>query len=266
MRRLLADLKEMFAEQVSYRELLLEMTRRDLLLRYKQTFMGFAWAVFMPLTNTAIFSVIFTRVASIDTTVPYPLFAYCGLLAWNFTAATLRSSVTSLTANGSLVTKIYFPREIFPLSSLLVALVDMVVGSTVLLALMAWYRVDVTAAVAVLPAIVAVHVLFTAAMALLLSMGNLFYRDVKHIFEVAIVAWMFATSVLYPTGAVGGMAGSLLALNPMTQVIDAYRAVLLSGQLPAGRGFVLTALGSAALLLTSWLVFHRSEFEFAERV
>jgi lipopolysaccharide transport system permease protein len=88
MRRLLADLKEMYTEQVSYRGLLLEMTRRDLPLRYKQTFMGFAWAVFMPLTDTAIFPVIFTRVASIDTAVPDPLFAYCGLLAWNFTAGT----------------------------------------------------------------------------------------------------------------------------------------------------------------------------------
>lgn len=266
MKRVLADLKEMVAEQVAYRELLLEMTRRDLLLRYKQTVMGFAWAVFMPVANTAIFSVIFTRVAAIETTIPYPLFAYCGLLAWNFSAATLRSSVTSLTANGNLVTKIYFPREIFPLSSLLVALVDMLVGSVVLVALMAWYRVDVTATVALVPAVMAVHVLFTAAVALLLSMANLFYRDVKHIFEVAVVVWMFATSVLYPTAVVGGLAGRLLALNPMTHIIDAYRDVLLFGRWPATEGFALTALGSAVLLLASWLMFHRSEFEFAERV
>src|SRR5438552_5286776 len=99
MNHMIADVKEMLTEQIHYRELLFEMTRRDLLIRYKQTIMGFGWAVFMPLVNTAVFSIIFTRVAPIDTDVPYPLFAYCGLLAWNFSASTLRASVTSLTSN-----------------------------------------------------------------------------------------------------------------------------------------------------------------------
>src|SRR5439155_18978559 len=141
MKQLILDCREMLAEQVQYRELLFEMTRRDLLIRYKQTIMGFGWAVFMPLVNTAVFSVIFTRVAPIDTDVPYPLFAYCGLLGWNFSASTLRASVTSLTSNAGLVTKVYFPREIFPFSTMLVALVDLAVGSSVLIALMIWYRV-----------------------------------------------------------------------------------------------------------------------------
>src|SRR5436190_10853824 len=135
MTQLIADVREMFSEQVHYRELLYEMTRRDLLIRYKQTIMGFGWAVFMPLVNTAVFSVIFTRVAPISTDVPYPLFAYCGLLAWNFSASTLRASVSSLTSNAGLVTKIYFPRETFPFSAMLVALVDFTVGSSVLIVL-----------------------------------------------------------------------------------------------------------------------------------
>src|ERR1700736_6967024 len=109
MTQLMTDCREMLTEQVQYRELLYEMTRRDLLIRYKQTIMGFGWAVFMPLVNTAVFSVIFTRVAPIATDVPYPLFAYCGLLAWNFSASTLRAAVSSLTSNAALVTKVYFP-------------------------------------------------------------------------------------------------------------------------------------------------------------
>src|SRR6476659_4228144 len=104
----------MFSEQLEFRELLFQMTRRDLLLRYKQTIMGFGWAVFMPLVNTALFSVIFMRVAPIDVGAPYPVFAYTGLLAWNFFASSLRFSLTSLTSNPNLVTKVYFPREIFP--------------------------------------------------------------------------------------------------------------------------------------------------------
>src|SRR5262245_35609735 len=118
MKQLIADCRVMFGEQSQYRERLYERTRRDLLIRYKQTIMGFGWAVFMPLVNTAVFSVIFTRVAPIETAVPYPLFAFCGLLAWNFSASTLRSSVTSLTSNSGLVTKVYFPREIFPFSAM----------------------------------------------------------------------------------------------------------------------------------------------------
>src|SRR3954466_9397876 len=117
MSALVSDLREMVQEQAEYRELLLQMTKRDLLLRYKQTIMGFGWAVFMPLVNTAIFSVIFTRVASVATDIPYPLCAYSGLLVWNCFASSLRFSVTSLTGNSSLVTKIYFPREIFPISA-----------------------------------------------------------------------------------------------------------------------------------------------------
>src|SRR3954469_13711227 len=121
---LLADVREIVSEQIAYRELLVQMTYRDLLLRYKQTVMGFGWAIFMPLVNTIMFSVIFTRVAPINTGLPYPLFAYSGLLAWNFFAASLRFAVASLTSNPNLVTKVYFPREIFPLSAVLVTLVD----------------------------------------------------------------------------------------------------------------------------------------------
>jgi lipopolysaccharide transport system permease protein len=107
------DLQQMIVEQVEYRELLLQMTMRDLTLRYKQTVMGFGWAVFMPLLNTVIFSVIFTRMAPLDTGVPYPVFAFCGLWAWNFFASSLRFSVTSLTSNPTLVTRCIFRARSF---------------------------------------------------------------------------------------------------------------------------------------------------------
>ena len=122
----------MVTEQMRYRELLYQMTRRDLLLRYKQSIMGFGWAIFMPLVNTLVFSVVFMRIAPIDTGMPYPLFAFCGLLAWNFFASSLKFAVNSLTSNASLVTKVYFPREIFPFSAVLVCFVDFVVASIVL--------------------------------------------------------------------------------------------------------------------------------------
>ena len=255
----------MLAEQVEYRELLIQMTLRDLLLRYKQTIMGFGWAIFMPLLNTAVFSVIFTRVAPIETPVPYPVFAYCGLWAWNFFASALRFSVSSLTSNTNLVTKVYFPREIFPFSSVIVCLVDFAVGAVVLAALMAWYKLPPTFQLAWLPVVVATQFVFTCAVALLVSMANLFYRDVKYLFEIVITVWMFATSVIYPVDRVGGTVGAVLRFNPMTPIVDAYRSVILMGTAPTA-AFAITAVASVAFLAGAWLLFHRSEFRFAESI
>jgi ABC-type polysaccharide/polyol phosphate export permease len=253
----------MAAEQVQYREVLRQMVRRDLMLRYKQTLMGMGWAAFMPIVNTIVFSVIFTRVAPIDVGTPYPLYAFCGLLAWNFFASALRFSVASLTSNQILVSKVFFPREIFPLSAVIVSLVDFAVAGLVLAALMAYYGWPVTLAVLALPLVVAVHVIWTTAIALLLAMGNLFYRDVKYLFEILITIWMFATSVLYPIQLVGGRTGAFLEMNPITHIIDAYRSVLLYGALPSAAFGVVAGVG-LVVLVAAWSAFHRAEFAFAE--
>jgi len=260
------DVRELLLEQVEYRELLTRIIVRDLLLRYKQTIMGFGWAVFMPLVNTAVFSVIFTRVAPMNTGAPYPLFAYCGLLTWNFFACGLRFSVTSLTGNHTLVTKVYFPREIFPFSSVLVALVDCMVGSTVLVGLLIYYRVGLSPALLFLPVVIAIQFAFTAGVALLLSMANLFFRDVKYLFEVVLTVWMFATSVLYPIDRVGGRLGALLYLNPMTPIIEAYRSVLLYGHLPPAAPFAAASLVAMSVFFGGWFLFHRAEYRFAEYI
>jgi lipopolysaccharide transport system permease protein len=254
MQALIADVREMLHEQVQYRELLYQMTRRDLMLRYKQTVMGFGWAIFTPLVNTVIFSVVFTRVAPLDVGVPYPVYAYCGLWVWNFFAATLRFSVTSLTSNSNLISKVYFPREIFPFSTVIVAAVDFVVGASLLVGLMAYYRVPASWAMLFLPVVIVVQLIFTAGIALFLAMGNLFYRDVKYLFEVVITLWMFATSVLYPMDRVGGVLGTMLKANPMTPLIDAYR------------GFLVVTVISVAVFAFAWVSFHRAEFQFAENV
>jgi lipopolysaccharide transport system permease protein len=263
---LAADASEMVQELIDSRELLVRMTMRDLTLRYKQSIMGFGWAICMPLLNTLLFSIVFTRVAPVSTSVPYPLFAYLGLTVWNLTASALRFSALSLTSNSSLVTKIHFPREIFPFSSVLVALADAGVASLLLVGMMAYYGIGISTALIALPLVVAVQVIFTAAVALLLAMGNLFYRDVKYIFEVVITIWMFASAVVYPIDQVGGRIGTLLRLNPMTHLIEAYRSILFHGQIPDMTGFAATAAASLVLLALSWIVFHTSEYKFAENI
>jgi ABC-type polysaccharide/polyol phosphate export permease len=266
MNGLMADCRELLREQVEYRELLWQMTKRDLLLRYKQTVMGFGWAVFMPLINTAVFTVIFTKAAPIPTPVAYVVFAYCGLWVWNFHASALRFSMVSLTSNINLVSKVYFPREIFPFSALFVCLVDFAVGGLVMVAMMIWYQIPVGLSLLWFPVVLLVQLIFTGTIGLIVSMANLFYRDVKYLFEIVITVWMFATSVLYPAGTLGsGTLGTIVRLNPMTPIVDAYRNVLLLNQ-PPSAAFALTSVASVVLLGIAWIVFHRSEFQFAENI
>lgn len=261
-----SELKEMIAEQVEYRELLYQVTLRDLKLRYKQTIMGFGWAVFMPLLNTALFSVIFTRVAPLETPVPYPVWAYCGLAVWNFFASGVKFATNSLSGNIQLVTKVYFPREILPVSAVLVSAVDFLVASTVLAALMAWFSIVPGWTLVFVPLLMAIQMIFSAAVSLLLSMANLFYRDVKYLVEAIVTLWMFATSVVYPVHLVGGTLGAVLALNPLTPIVDSYRAVILESRAPDPAGLLYATAVSVALLAFAWLKFHRAEFKFAENV
>jgi ABC-type polysaccharide/polyol phosphate export permease len=171
----------------------------------------------------------------------------------------------SLTSNSNLVAKIYFPREIFPFSAVLVSLVDFAVGGILMVALMLWYDVPVGINLLWFPVVLLVHVTFTAAIALLLSVANLFYRDVKYIFEVAITIWMFASSVVYPVQSVRGRIGTLFKLNPVTPILDAFRNVIILNQ-PPGPAFAAVAGLSVVLLAVSWAMFHRLEFQFAERI
>jgi ABC-type polysaccharide/polyol phosphate export permease len=161
---------------------------------------------------------------------------------------------------------VYFPRELFPLSAVLVSLIDFAVAFTVLVAMMVYYEIGVTWTVFFLPVVLLVQLAFTIGMGLLLAMANLFYRDVKYLFEIVITVWMFATSVVYPVQLVGGKLGTLLMLNPMTPIIDGYRAVLLRGTLPEPRPFAAAAALSLFVLALGWIIFHRSEFRFAEEI
>jgi lipopolysaccharide transport system permease protein len=145
-----------------------------------------------------------------------------------------------------------------------VSLVDFAVSSVVLVGLMLYFRVAPTSAIVMLPVVVLIHVAFTAGVALLLSMGNLFYRDVKYLFELVITVWMFASTVLYPAKLIGGKLAVAITLNPMTPIIDAYRAALIGTPMPNATSLAVTAAMSIALLCGAWVLFHRSEFEFAE--
>lgn len=260
------SLSALIDEQLEYRELLFSLAKRDLLLRYKQTLLGFGWAVLVPALHMLVFTAIFTRVVRLETDVPYPIYAYAGLLPWTFFASALTFGATSLTRDVSLVTKVWFPREIFPFAQILVSLVDFLVASSLLVVLMFAYRMTPGIEILALPVILMIQIAFTAGMALLLALANLLYRDVKYILGIGLTVWMLLTSVVYPVERIGGRLAEWLMLNPMTPIIDAYRAVLLRGEWPAPGPLTYAAGVSIAVLIGAWIVFHRTEPYFAELV
>ena len=226
--------------------------------------MGIGWAVFMPVINTIVFTIIFRKVAKIETDVPYPVFSYCGLLPWNMFAASLKTGINTLVANKSLLTKVYFPREVFPFSTMLVCVVDFLVGLGILALMMLYYWIPLSPTVLFLPILIAVQLMFTVGLSMLLAPANLYYRDVKYILDALIVVWMFVTPVVYPTRQLTGPLGVMLQLNPLAPIIDGYRAVLLRGELPSAIPFAGAAVVSFVIFAVGWVVFHRTEYALAE--
>ncbi len=261
---------------VDCRELLYSLTIKEIKVRYKQSLLGIAWAVFMPVSMMLIFTFVFRRIAKVEleplpgTGLPpsYAVFSYVGLLPWNLFSQSLTGAVNTLVTNRGLVAKVYFPREVFPLSKIFASFVDFLVASLVLVALMVWYHVPVQTTILWVPILLGIQLSFMLGCGLMLSMANLFYRDVQYIFQVAIQLWMFATSVAYPlpAEAAGPIAGPILRLNPMTPIIDGYRDAILYGRMPD-----LAASWGAWIVvgLVLWigvLAFDRSQYLFAERM
>ena len=261
-------LGQTLTELVHYRDLLFSLTLRDLRIRYKQSLLGIAWALFTPLAMMLLFT-LFTqaKVLNIDTgDVPYVIFVYCGILPWTFFSSSLAGATTCLVANHSLVTKIYFPREVFPFSMILSKLLDLLIASSLLVCLMLFYKIPFQQTLIALPALLLLQIIFMLGMALLLSMGNLYFRDVKYLFDVLIVLWMFATSVIYPIQLSNPILQKIFMLNPMTPIIDSYRAVIIHGQWPNMANLAPAIVISLAVFLIGVIWFQNKQYEFAERI
>ncbi len=252
-------------------ELLWSLAMRDIKVKYKQSIMGIAWAMFLPLSMMLVFTFVFTRVVQVKTDVPYAIFAYCGLLPWNFLSNSTGAAVNSLLANRGLVTKIYMPAEVFPLSSILASFIDFLIGAIVLVGLMLYYsltghHVVISWTVLLVLPVLFVQIVFVCGVSFYLSMGNLFFRDVRYVYSVMIMLWMFASSVIYPMKTSDPTIQFLLNLNPMTPILNSYRDVLLRGTLPDWGTLSYSALVSIVLFLTGWMVFYKMQYKFAEKI
>ena len=256
------DLKSLWA----YRELLYFLTWRDVKVRYKQTALGAAWAIIQPLFTMIIFSIFFGKLANMPSDgIPYPLFAYTALMPWIFFSNAVTSSGNSLVGSANLITKVYFPRMIIPGAAVAAGLVDLMVAFGILVILMSYYGVGATWNLLMLPALIGLTTLLAIGVGMWTSALNVKYRDIRYALPFAIQLLMFATPIIYPVSLIPERWRWLLNLNPLTGIIEGYRATFF------GRPFnwpmlAISAAITLALLVYAAFYFRRMERTFADIV
>lgn len=251
----------------AYRELLYFFVWRDIKVRYKQTFIGAAWAVLQPFLSMLVFSLFFGRLAKLPTNgSPYPIFYYCALLPWSYFAGALQNATNIVVEQQRLITKIYFPRLVLPISAVLSGLVDFGIAFCVLVALMFHYRIMPGSAVLLLPGFLLLAVLTALGLGLWLSALNAIYRDVRYVVPFLIQFWMFVSPVAYSTSLVPERWRWLYGLNPMAGVIEGFRWALTGQGLAPGPLFSASVCGVLLVLLGGLFYFRRTEGTLADVV
>lgn len=249
-----------------YRELLYFLIWRDLKVRFKQTVLGLVWVVMQPLLTTLVFTLFLGKLAGVPSNgVPYPLFVFAGLSLWTFFSGALSSASNSLVGNAHLITKVYFPRMIIPGAALGARLVDFAISFVVLVGLMIYYDITVTWSILVFPLFVALIVLLALGLGMLMSALNVKYRDVGIVLPVLIQLWMFVSPILYPSSFIPEEFRWIYALNPMTGIIENFRASLF-GQALNWPALAISTVFTTALLVYSNYSFQRMEKRFADLV
>ena len=256
-----------FKELYRYRDLLWSLTLRDIKVRYRQTLLGVAWAVLQPVAFMAIFTLVFAKFGKVSSDgAPYPVFSYAGFLPWTFFASALTLSVTSIANHMSLVKKMYFPREVFPLSIALACFVDFLIASTLFVGLAFLYHVPVTWRWIWLAWPVAIEFMLIVGIAMLVSSANVFFRDIKYLVPVGIQLGMFACPVIYSVSAIPARLRGWYLLNPMAVVIDSFRQVVFQQRFSQiGYLWMGTAI-AAVCLAVSYLFFKNIEERFADAI
>lgn len=256
-----------FGELWKFRELLAFLVWRDIKVRYKQTVLGGAWAIIQPVATMAVFTIFFGRFGGMSqhVTVPYPVFAYAGLLAWTYFATTIGQAGNSLVSSSNLISKVYFPRLIIPLSTAGVGLVDLAVAGGLMFVLLAWYGVPLTAQLALLPLFVGLVVVAAVGVGTLLAALVIAYRDFRYVLGFMVQLWMFASPLAYPLEVVPQKWHLLYAINPMVGAIDGFRGALL-GTPFAWDVIAVSTATSLAALVAGLFYFKRIERRFADIV
>jgi len=256
-----------FRELWEYRELLYFLIWRDVKVRYKQTALGAAWAVIQPFFMMVVFSLFFGRLAKVPSDgIPYPVFTFCALLPWQLFANALTESSNSLVGNQNLITKVYFPRLVVPISAVLGGLVDFVIAFVILLGMMLYYGIVPGWAIVTLPGFILLAVLTALGVGLWLSALNVQYRDVRYTIGFLVQLWLFLTPVAYPSSIVPEKWRPLYGLNPMAGVVEGFRWALLGKSQPPGAMLWVSVAVVILILFGGLYYFRRMEQQFADIV
>ncbi len=250
-----------------YRELIFFMTWRDLKVRYKQTLLGAGWAILQPFLTMVVFSIFFGSLANVPSDgVPYPIFSYTALIPWTLFSKALQDASRSLVQSSHMITKVYFPRMILPLSSVLAGVVDFLIAFLVLIGMMVFYGIFPTSNIWLLPLFVLLALVTAIGVGLWLSALNVLYRDINYVLPFLTQLWMFLTPIAYPSSMVPRQFQTLYALNPMAGVVEGFRWVLLGSGQPPGVMTLVSGLAAIVLLISGMFYFRRMERLFADMV
>lgn len=255
------QLKEVF----TYKEMLIANVKKDLRSRYRGSFLGFLWTFINPLMQLVIYSVVFPFLLKMQEE-NYPMFVFVGLLPWIYFTSSIQISTTSIVGNGNLIKKIYFPRMVIPISVSATGLVNYLFGLAIVFPALFLTGVKPSWCMLFLPVVMAVQFLFTTGFCLMLSAMYVFFRDLEHIVSIVTMAWFYLTPIVYSLNIFPEYARNILKFNPMTQLVVAYRNVLMYGELPPLAGFSGVTLLSVGVFFLGAFIFSRLQKAFAEEL
>lgn len=250
-----------------YRELLWNLAHREINQRYKQSVLGYWWVILNPFFQLVVMSFVFSTVLKVPSQgVPFIIFLTVGLLPWNLFTASLASSTNALVGNSSLITKIYFPREILVYSTIIAKIVDFLLSCIVLVAFFIFFHTIITPTLLWVPLIFLIQMIFTAGLSLMLAAFNLFYRDIQYLLNLIILLWMYLTPVMYPVEIIPERYRFVFSLNPMSVIINAYRQTILGGGQPNISSLTIAFIMSLFVFALGFYIFKKLEGQFADYV
>ncbi|EKD90511.1 MAG: ABC-transporter involved in LPS biosynthesis Wzm [uncultured bacterium] len=258
-------MKEIIDIYKKYKEVFWQLAYREIKARYKQSVLGYAWAVIVPLLNLLVLSVVFSNLFRVPTGgIPYPVFLFAALVPWTFLSNAITTATGSIISNASLVTKVYLPREIFPLAAIASKSIDLLLTCLVLVIFLFFYGVSFKLTMLLVPIIFLVQLILIIGVSLILSAANVFFRDIENIQSVFLTIWMYLTPIIYSTEQIPESLKPLFYLNPMTGIINAYRDAILFGKFPVNLPFIYSSIFSLFILAFGFYFFRKNSKYFAD--
>lgn len=252
---------------LKYKDLFIQLTLREIKGKYKQSILGYAWVLLVPLLNLLVLNIVFQYFFRVHTgKIPYATYLFVGLVPWTFTANALSAATSSIIANNSLITKVFFPREIVPLSAITSKLVDLLLMCVILLIFLIVYRIPISITYIYIPFIFIIQLLLITGISLIFSSINVYFRDIENMLGVILTVWMYLTPIIYPPELIPENVRFIFGLNPMVGIINAYRNTILYGVPPPWISFTFSIIISIILFILGIFVFRKLSRSFAEVV